>query len=803
MTAGIRIIDDPAQAGEALPPMDVAVLIGFAARGPLQRPVVVEDMNQFQLVFGGPVDLLVTPARRLRAHLHAAVESFFAGGGRRCHVIRVAANTAGRSRFTIAGLRLALRGRLAPDLAAELSGTAWQSDGGEWRWSDQDFSLRAASSGTWADRLELAGRLRSEAVHAEQRLAVGDLLRASRRDGGLEYLAWLRVERAAALSETLGSATAWLWLTPKAQAAINAQDWLIERMRLDLALREPGLPQISRFDCGLSAGATNLPWWEGDADAAADAGEALPGAAWPLAGASLVLDPASPDWLLLPVGLGSGFDVWCQAQDDGRDALARMGLDRYEASLFFDPAWNERLRGARLLAWADELRFLGTAPRRLQGLHGALGRDDALHREATWIALPDACHPGWEREGRLPAVHGLLLAVADPVCACPPRDFDDCRPPPPRPPQPPRFEFAGALPRPLVEPAELDWRIVLRDLAESEARSFELQLAGQADFSDARVLKPLPTDPMVHVVNLAAGSWFLRARCRRAGLVGDWSAVLELDIRPVGWRETMAIDSVCGPVHRALIDLCAATREHMALLSVPQDWDAPSVAAHVDRLRAHTAPDTGSSASFAALFHPWLLQREPDEILQTHPPEGPLLGLFARRSRSKGAWSAAGLEPLAGALALAGGATDALRLEAAGANPLELSVRGISATRANTLSLEPDWESIGVRRLLILLRRLARREGERFAFEPNDMGLRRSLERSFDALLQRLMQRGAFRGVDAGQSYALRTASGAAALDEIERGECSLLIQVAPSRPLRFLTLHVLRAGEALLIEER
>ena len=41
------------------------------------------------------------------------------------------------------------------------------------------------------------------------------------------------------------------------------------------------------------------------------------------------------------------------------------------------------------------------------------------------------------------------------------------------------------------------------------------------------------------------------------------------------------------------------------------------------------------------------------------------------------------------------------------------------------------------------------------------------------------------------------------AADEIERGECSLEIRVAPSRPLRFLTLRVVRAGEQLLIEER
>jgi len=147
---------------------------------------------------------------------------------------------------------------------------------------------------------------------------------------------------------------------------------------------------------------------------------------------------------------------------------------------------------------------------------------------------------------------------------------------------------------------------------------------------------------------------------------------------------------------------------------------------------------------------------------------------------------------------------DAEGIESAGANPIEMRPGGISATRAATLwNVDPDWQAIGVRRLFILLRRLARREGERYTFEPNDLTLRRSLERCFDTLLQQLMQRGAFSGARASDSYLLRTASGVRASEEIERGECSLEIRVAPSRPLRFLTLRVLRSGEQMILEER
>jgi phage tail sheath protein FI len=218
--------------------------------------------------------------------------------------------------------------------------------------------------------------------------------------------------------------------------------------------------------------------------------------------------------------------------------------------------------------------------------------------------------------------------------------------------------------------------------------------------------------------------------------------------------------------------------------------------------RVDTA-EAGSAASFAAIHHPWLLQRDADDRLRAHPPTGALMGLLARRSRQHGAWGAPGADPLPTALMLTGDLQGADVLEALGANPLALRSDGIAAVRSQTLSLDVDWTAIGVRRLFILLRRLCRREGQRFVFEPNDLTLRRGLERSFDALLHRLMQRGAFRGVDAKSSYLLKTASGADALREIERGECSLLIQVAPSYPLRFLTLHLRRSGEQLLIEER
>jgi len=64
---------------------DVTGLVGIAERGPVGTPVRVESWNQFTSIFGSH-----TPA----AHLPWAVEGFFANGGRRCWIVRVASASA-------------------------------------------------------------------------------------------------------------------------------------------------------------------------------------------------------------------------------------------------------------------------------------------------------------------------------------------------------------------------------------------------------------------------------------------------------------------------------------------------------------------------------------------------------------------------------------------------------------------------------------------------------------------------------------------------------------------------------------
>ncbi len=154
---GIRFVAAPAAAGEVLPRMDIAVFAGFAATGPLHIPVAVESVAEFALVFGADAPLARCPQRQQLRHaaLAPAVRAFFANGGRRCWVIRVARSAA------LEALRLQ-RGAVpaVPDGVARynrfpLAGVLAAVPQAEGGWALAPALARARCEGSWSDTLQV------------------------------------------------------------------------------------------------------------------------------------------------------------------------------------------------------------------------------------------------------------------------------------------------------------------------------------------------------------------------------------------------------------------------------------------------------------------------------------------------------------------------------------------------------------------------------------------------------------------------------------------------------------------------
>jgi hypothetical protein len=161
---------------DVLPRMDVAVFAGFASRGPVNVPVPVEDVAQFSAVFGtdAPLAADVDTGHVVHAQLGPAVRLFFANGGRRCWIIRVARNA--RMNALPVPRLVAMRDRRAEALV-----------------------LQAASPGSWSDDVTVSASLTSQRYGVrkwdtptvielegvgELPVTVGDLLRIGARTGG-------------------------------------------------------------------------------------------------------------------------------------------------------------------------------------------------------------------------------------------------------------------------------------------------------------------------------------------------------------------------------------------------------------------------------------------------------------------------------------------------------------------------------------------------------------------------------------------------------------------------------------------
>ena len=110
---------------------------------------------------------------------------------------------------------------------------------------------------------------------------------------------------------------------------------------------------------------------------------------------------------------------------------------------------------------------------------------------------------------------------------------------------------------------------------------------------------------------------------------------------------------------------------------------------------------------------------------------------------------------------------------------------------------------LNVRRLLILLRRLALREGPAFAFESNSDALRRRLRLRFERFLTRMFERGAFAGSRPAEAFDVRTDAAVNPPGSVDRGRLVVELRVAPSRPLAFLTVRLVqRDGAGLIVVE-
>jgi phage tail sheath protein FI len=172
--------------------------------------------------------------------------------------------------------------------------------------------------------------------------------------------------------------------------------------------------------------------------------------------------------------------------------------------------------------------------------------------------------------------------------------------------------------------------------------------------------------------------------------------------------------------------------------------------------------------------------------------------VLAARANERGAWIAPANELLRDVVELdpALGPETYSLFQDAQVNLVRHEPGGFLWLSADTLAQDEEVRPISVRRLLQLLRRAALLHGPQYAFEPNDDVFRRTIQRGFEQLLSFMFSLGAFAGRTVDEAFQVNAGSPPNTPRSVEAGRLIVELQVAPSRPLAFLTVRLLRSGE-------
>jgi len=731
--------------------LDIPAFVGLCERGPVNLPTPLEDINAFQLLFGADLVVAQDGGLPVYANLPATVRSFFDNGGLRCYVVRVAGPNAVAARWLLPGMRCYL-----PD------GTV------------DDVFVQAAWPGAWSDGMEVgtqlleqpltvdgpyvpgtggaSGQLTVRTASALQ-LVSGDLVRLdlgpllpgvylsvgtvgpSGPGGVAQVTAAGQVPFMASVASPPADllASAVTLLEPDAMASLPPSVPVVgaKLLRLDLVIQQ--LPSAG-------GSAQQLEQWlnltfnpPANASATGTAGAAVP-TCWLN---SLQPTGSAPN-LNVSLLLGTDSDTTGLVSPGGAGGIfVPVGMDELGTTAEFVDASLGSIPVPGVVAGDDDLASFDPV---------ALFLDPNLLDETVFDLVDDANQLTVLSSNpiQLKGIHSVIavddvamLSVPDAVL----RGWTTVAPVP-----------DPVAPTPLVPVVGTDW----------------------SRFGCCQppvVVAPAPSPPPVTPSYL------------NAPVLDD---LADYDPAPL-----MAVQA-------AMVSLCAARADAVAVLSVPSHYLTADYVSWYQQLTSN-GQVTGSPLSYAAVWHPWIQIVEPTTPqlapLRSVPPDGAACGTIAAREAARGVWVAPANMALRGAVALTPALpeADTVTLFNNHDNLLRRQPGAFAALSAHTLSADPALLQVSVRRLLILLRKVALQQGMRYVFETNTDRFRQLVRTCFQRLLTQLTQLGAM--VD----FRVVTDGSVNTPDDIANGRLIVVLLVAPTNPVEFITVTLVRAGEGLL----
>jgi phage tail sheath protein FI len=242
----------------------------------------------------------------------------------------------------------------------------------------------------------------------------------------------------------------------------------------------------------------------------------------------------------------------------------------------------------------------------------------------------------------------------------------------------------------------------------------------------------------------------------------------------------------------ALIGHCERLRYRMAIVDPPPDQSISGIRQFRSQF----------DSTYAALYYPWLEILDPNARPDPGtpppriplPPSGFVAGIYARSDIERGVHKAPANEVLLGLTRFQANVTFDRQavLNPEGINALRFfEGRANRVWGARTMSSDPEWKYVNVRRLFIYLEHSIDKATQWAVFEPNNERLWASIRQTIEDFLRVVWRSGALMGTRAEEAFFVRCDRTTMSQNDLDNGRLICLIGVAPTYPAEFVIFRI------------
>lgn len=242
-------------------------------------------------------------------------------------------------------------------------------------------------------------------------------------------------------------------------------------------------------------------------------------------------------------------------------------------------------------------------------------------------------------------------------------------------------------------------------------------------------------------------------------------------------------------VQQAMLDHAQNMGDRVALIDAPPGMNP-------QKIRDWRMKEVNYDSKYGALYYPWIKVANPlgNGSGIYVPPCGHMAGIWARNDAERGVHKAPANEVVAGAIGLEYQTT---HNEQGILNPVGINVirsfpgRGIRVWGARTLSSDPSWRYLNVRRLFNYIEESLLLGTQWAVFEPNDMDLWGRMKRDIGAFLVRTWLQGALFGKTANDAFYIKCDEENNPIETRDVGQLIVEVGIAPVKPAEFVIIRL------------